>query len=285
MTSQMTLQDISRIYRSTLAGMYSDEEIRNIFYRVAERLLNYSKIDIHVRDRQPISEETVTRFADMLDRLKGWEPVQYVTGLTWFYGFPIEVDQNVLIPRQETEELVDWVLKETGDKPLTSLDIGTGSGCIAIALAGNRPSMQVSACDFSMAALELARKNASKNGLPIDFFRYDLLDGTTGLPGRYHRVVSNPPYVRESEKSTILRNVLDYEPDTALFVPDADPLLYYRQITLLCRKSLLDGGKLFFEINENLAREVVRLLESAGFFAIEVRKDLNGKERMVRAVK
>jgi release factor glutamine methyltransferase len=191
----------------------------------------------------------------------------------------------VLIPRPETEELVDWILREERGRASDILDIGTGSGCIAVSLAVNLPGAAVAACDISGDALTVARRNAQSNRANVSFFRLDMLDSRVALPDRYQVMVSNPPYVREQEKDFMRRNVLDFEPGIALFVPDNDPLCYYRNIALLGRKYLKEGGMLYLEINENFALETVRLLESAGFYGLEVRPDIRGKARMVQARK
>lgn len=285
MLSTYTLSDIVREYSSELGNIYPHNEIRNIGYLVSEHLLNYSKIDFHLKYQEPISAEMVEKFRHSLERLKHGEPVQYITGSTEFYGLPFRVDRRVLIPRPETEELVDWIIRENRDLPVRILDMGTGSGCIAVSLAVNLSGAGISACDVSVEALNLAVSNAEINRVPIRFFAFNLLDQTAVLPGKYEVIVSNPPYVREGERVYMSRNVLDYEPELALFVPDADPLLYCRSLALLGRKYLQDGGKLYLEINENFPAEVVRLLENAGFYGIEVRKDLNGKARMVRGRK
>jgi release factor glutamine methyltransferase len=285
MISPNTLSDIVREYRAELSDVYPDNEIRNIGYLVSEHLLNYSKIDFHLKEREPISTEIAEKFQQTLERLKNGEPVQYITGSTEFYGLPFRVDRRVLIPRPETEELVDWIIRENKDLPVRILDLGTGSGCIAVSLATKLTGARVSACDVSEDALNMAFTNAEINRASIRFFTRNLLDHTVILPEKYEVIVSNPPYVRQGERNLMRRNVLAFEPELALFVPDADPLLYYRNIALLGRKYLQDGGKLYLEINENYPAEIARLLEIAGFFGIEVRQDLNGKARMVRGRK
>jgi release factor glutamine methyltransferase len=285
MSPTYTLSDIVSEYRLELDNIYPHNEIRNIGYLVSEHLLNYSKIDFHLKYQEPISAEMVEKFRHSLERLKQGEPVQYITGGTEFYGLPFRVDRRVLIPRPETEELVEWIIRENRDLPVRILDIGTGSGCIAVSLAVNLSGAGISACDVSEEALNLAVSNAETNRASIRFFAFNLLDQMAVLPEKYEVIVSNPPYVREGERVHMSRNVLDYEPELALFVPDADPLLYCRSLALLGRKYLQDGGKLYLEINENFPAEVVRLLENAGFYGIEVRKDLNGKARMIRARK
>lgn len=285
MTQVQTLSEIINRYKTGLKALYPDNEIRNIADLVAGHLLNYSKIEIHLNHREPISAETAEKFDEALVRLKNWEPVQYVTGNTWFYELPFRVDRRVLIPRPETEELVEWIVRDNNGLPGTLLDIGTGSGCIAVALAKNLPAMQVSACDVSTEALEIAQFNADTNKAAVNFFHLDLLNGTISLPGKFSLIVSNPPYVRIREMQLMLPNVLDFEPGLALFAPEEDPLLFYRRIALLARKYLADGGKLYLEINEALSRETAQVLESAGMYGIMVKEDLNGKPRMMRAFK
>ena len=284
MTDPATLKQIVAKFKSELGKLYPDEEIRNICYLVAEQLLNYSKIDFHLKEEEPISDKVAEKFMKALGRLKNWEPVQYVTGQTTFMGLDFTVNSNVLIPRPETEELTDWIIRD--EKPgVHILDMGTGSGCIAVALAVNIPGAAVSACDVSEGALALARSNSEANGNRVGFFMYDLLQQDEPLPEKYHVMVSNPPYVRQQEAVLMRRNVIDYEPGIALFVPDEDPLLFYRQIALLARRFLYDGGRVYLEINEHYPYEVCRVLENAGLFGTTVRNDLNGRARMVKAYK
>lgn len=284
MTHVQTLSDIMTLYRTGLKELYPGDEIRNIMHLVAEHLLNYSKIDIHLKQGEPISAEIAEKFHSALVRLQNWEPVQYVTGTAWFYELPFRVDNRVLIPRPETEELVDWIIRDHNDRPGTVLDIGTGSGCIAVSLARHLPSLRVSACDVSPEALEVAGINTELNQAAVDLFHFDLLNGDT-LPGKFSLIVSNPPYVRPAERQHMRPNVVDHEPELALFVPEQDPLLFYRRIALLARKYMADGGKLYLEINEALSQETAHVLENAGLYGIQVKEDLNGKPRMIRAFK
>jgi len=285
MESTVVLSEIQSMFLSGLSGYYPDNEIRNIFYIASEHLLNYSKIDILLKSNEPISAENTKKFNQMLIRLRKWEPIQYITGFTEFYALTFRVDSRVLIPRPETEEFVQWIIHEETGSSLNLLDIGTGSGCIAVSLAVNLPEASVSAFDISAEALVVARMNAQINRADVNFFTRDVLDSNIALPGKYQVMVSNPPYVRKLEKALMRRNVLDFEPGIALFVPDKDALLYYRSIALLGLKYLKDGGALYLEINENYPHEMVRLLESTGFYGVEIRRDLNGKARMVRARK
>jgi release factor glutamine methyltransferase len=285
MNDTLTLADILKKFRQHLSACYPDDEIRSIFYLTTEYLLNYSKIDIHLKADKPILSDSVQQFENVLNRLIKWEPIQYITGMSEFYGLPIKVDRNVLIPRQETELLVRWVIENETGNSVNILDAGTGSGCIAVALAANLCDARISACDISAGALEIAGSNASLNDTVVNFFTFDILDSFAVLPEIYNIIISNPPYVTNSEKQHMLRNVLDFEPDIALFVSDSDPLLYYRNIALSGRNYLKDGGSIYFEINERYPHEVAGLLKDAGFYGIEIRRDLNGKPRMVRGRK
>jgi release factor glutamine methyltransferase len=281
MEPEFILSDIQNSFRSELSEHYPDEEIRNIFFLTADYVLNYSKIDTLLRSREPISPEAAKRFQQILARLIAWEPIQYIIGFTDFYGLPFKVDRRVLIPRPETEELADWIIKE--EKQARSiLDVGTGSGCLAIALALNKQGARVSACDISSGALALAQENAQLNKADVSFFETNILDPGALLPGKFDVMVSNPPYVREMEKVLMRHNVLDFEPGIALFVSDADPLLFYRNIAKLGSTYLNPGGAVYFEINEFFPHEVMKLLEEEGYQAVETRHDLNGRARMVR---
>jgi release factor glutamine methyltransferase len=216
--------------------------------------------------------------------LKKEKPIQYILGETEFYGLPFLVNENTLIPRPETEELVEWILESTKyeeqNTKLNVLDIGTGSGCIAISLAKNLPSAQVSAIDVSEKALATAHKNAKINKVDVNFILKNILE-TESLDEKYDVIVSNPPYVRNLEKEEIKPNVLEYEPHLALFVEDNDALLFYRKIAALAKKNLSENGKLYFEINQYLGKETVRLLEGMDFKNVILKKDVYGNDRMI----
>ncbi len=285
MESNIALSALQKKFTMSLSDYYPETEIRSIFQLACEQLLSYSKIDILLRAHEPISAENIEEFDKILRRLLCWEPIQYILKNATFFGKPFYVDQNVLIPRQETEELVDWILKsEKGPSPHI-LDLGCGSGVIAISLAMHMNSAMVSACDISSGALAITENNARQLNASLQLFPFDILDDDAILPQKYHIMVSNPPYVREKEKYLMSRNVLDFEPALALFVPDHDPLLYYKRIAILARKFLHDNGSLYFEINEFMAGELMKVLQQTGFFSIQVRTDLNGKNRMIRAIK
>jgi release factor glutamine methyltransferase len=259
-----------------------DSEIESFFFILTEFMHNLKRIDVLLHPEFEVSETDLEKWKTIISELKTEKPIQYITGEAWFYGLRFEVNENTLIPRPETEELVEWIvdgLKVKG-KGQRVLDIGTGSGCIPIALKKEIPNAQVSAIDISEKALEMARKNAFDNQVEVNFVHQNILE-TESLDEKYDVIVSNPPYVRNLEKQEIKRNVLDYEPHLALFVADSDALLFYRKIAQLALKSLAPNGKLFFEINQYLGKETVELLEYLGFNNIELRKDFVGNDRMI----
>jgi release factor glutamine methyltransferase len=230
-------------------------------------------------------EEELALWNSILEQLKLEIPIQYLLGSTSFYGLDFEVNENVLIPRPETEELVEWIIKGNpkieGFKDLKILDIGTGSGCIAISLAKNMPNAKVYAIDISEKALATAKKNALLHKVDVTFITQNILE-TEDLKQQFDIIVSNPPYVRNLEKQEIKKNVLDNEPHLALFVEDNDALLFYKKIATLAQKNLLENGQLFFEINQYLGKETITLLEKMNFKNIELRKDIYGNDRMIR---
>jgi release factor glutamine methyltransferase len=238
------------------------------------------------------------RWESVLAELKKEKPIQYILGETEFYGLPFLVNENTLIPRPETEELVEWIIKSTNYEILSTklriLDIGTGSGCIAISLAKNITNAEVSAIDISEKALATAKKNAEINKVEVSFINIDILKindlaelptSNFQLPTQFDIIVSNPPYVRNLEKAEIKPNVLEYEPHLALFVEDTDALLFYRKIADLAKENLSENGMLFFEINQYLGKETVELLENLGFKNIELKKDIYGNDRMIRSTR
>ena len=278
-TLDLTLKELKNNFTSSLSSLYPSEEIQSFFNIFSEKYLNISRIEIALNPERVISEEVSEKYQKALLRLKNHEPVQYIIGETEFFGLPFKVNKHTLIPRPETEELVDWILSEKTIN--TILDIGTGSGCIAISLAKDLPDSKISALDISDEALKIAHENAEMNKVEVDFFQTDILNTKT-LPKKYDVIVSNPPYVRELEKKQMQQNVLKYEPNSALYVNDNDPLLFYRVISQLAKKHLQPNGKLFFEINEYLADKLVQLLRREGFQNIQVKKDIFGKDRMIK---
>jgi release factor glutamine methyltransferase len=233
-----------------------------------------------------LSDHEIQDWNQILDGLIDFTPIQYLLGRTEFYGLEFQVNGNTLIPRPETEELVQWILfdceRAQRTQPLRILDIGTGSGCIAIALAKNLPDAMVSAIDVSPEALEVAARNAVFNGVKVQFLQQDILE-TTDLATQYDIIVSNPPYVRELEKQEIKPNVLEHEPHLALFVADDDALVFHKKITQLALKHLAQDGKLYFEINQYLGTEMVELLKNLDFKSLNLRKDIYGNDRVLKA--
>lgn len=270
-------------FKLQLSGVYPSEEIQSFFNMITEKYLGFSRIEVALHPQKEISAKQEKKIQKILLRLKDHEPIQYILGETEFYGFPFKVNKHTLIPRPETEELVKWIVETSkcDTENLDILDIGTGSGCIAIALAKNLPNSNVSAMDISESALKVAEQNADLNKVAITFFKGDILE-MIALPNKYDIIVSNPPYVREKEKEFMHKNILKHEPFLALFVADNDPLLFYKAISLLAKNQLKPDGALFFEINEYLADEMFQLLAQAGFRNIVVKKDIFGKDRMIK---
>jgi len=267
-----------------LSSIYDAGEAESFFYLILEEKQKLRRIDLALNPELTFSDEEIEIWNSILEQLKQEIPVQYLLGKTSFYGLDFEVNENVLIPRPETEELVDWIIQSTEVRvtKLKILDIGTGSGCIAISLAKNFPNAEVFAIDVSDKALATAQKNAEINEVNVTFLEKNILE-TDDLEQQFDIIVSNPPYVRELEKQEIKKNVLDNEPHLALFVDDNDALVFYRKIAQLAIKNLSPNGQLFFEINQYLGKEMIELLENMGFKNIELRKDIYGNNRMIKA--
>ncbi|RKS15036.1 peptide chain release factor N(5)-glutamine methyltransferase [Flavobacterium sp. 120] len=271
-----------------LTPIYDAGEAESFFYLILQEKHQLKRIDLALHPDLVFSEAEIVVWDSILEQLKLEIPVQYLLGKTSFYGLDFEVNENVLIPRPETEELVEWILSNNliiqKSNPETSglkiLDIGTGSGCIAISLAKNIPNAQVFAIDVSEKALATAKKNAEHNAVEVTFINQNILE-TEDLRQQFDIIVSNPPYVRNLEKEEIKKNVLDNEPHLALFVEDNDALIFYKKIAELARKNLSENGQLYFEINQYLGKETVDLLEKMNFKNIELRKDIYGNDRMI----
>ena len=271
--------------REALRGIYPDSEALSLAKMLLVEAFGFSTLELYGGKDKEISGKRRDVLDKMLSRLQKNEPIQYVLGKETFCGLDFEVDSDVLIPRPETRELVEWIVADRKlDASCRILDIGTGSGCISISLAKFLSGAEVEAWDISEGALEVARRNAVRNAVEVLFRQQDVL---YALPGetRYDVIVSNPPYITEKEKLDMDANVLDWEPFTALFVPDADPLLFYRKIAELGLSMLNIGGALYFEINRAYGQETVRMLEGLSYKQIELRKDEWGNDRMVKACK
>ncbi len=280
----MIIQDSINLIKKELKTIYPLQEIESFIQLIFDHLLNISGIQLYQKQKETVNEETIRKIERYIAALKSETPIQYILGETEFYGLPFNIDSSVLIPRPETEELVQWIISDYKDKETKILDIGTGSGCIAIALEKNLPASKVFAIDVSKAALQLAKSNAERNNAVIDFIEADILsDKHFYKGGKLDVIVSNPPYVTEKEKANMSDNVLKHEPHLALFVKDNDALLFYREICLFAKENLESGGNLYFEINEQYGEQVFNLLHSNGFRNIILRKDIEGKDRMIKA--
>jgi release factor glutamine methyltransferase len=280
----MKIKEYRTLFIQELTPIYDAGEAESFFYLILEEKNQLKRIDLALRPELDFLEEEIVVWNSILEQLKKEIPVQYLLEKTSFYGLDFEVNENVLIPRSETEELVDWIIKSNSKieklKDLKILDIGTGSGCIAISLAKNIPNSQVYAIDVSQKALATAKKNAEINKVNVTFINQNILE-TEDLTQQFDIIVSNPPYVRNLEKEEIKKNVLDNEPHLALFVEDNDALIFYRKIADLAKKNLSENGQLFFEINQYLGKEMIDLLEKMNFKNIELRKDIYGNDRMI----
>lgn len=279
-----TLQQITSTYKNRLQSIYDENEIRNFVTILALYELGYTKIDCMMNASNELNKSDADFFKHSLEKLEQNIPIQQITGETEFYGLPFKVSKDVLIPRPETEELVEWILKDNTNKHINILDIGTGSGCIPITLKQHLPDAKVTSWDISENALEIANHNAMINNTEVAFEHQDVLKFDGALPNQLDIVVSNPPYIRELEKEWMHDNVLDHEPHLALFVSDSDPLIFYRKIAQLAKANLKSGGALYFEINEALGKEMIDLLNNLGFNNVELRKDLFGKDRMLKGI-
>jgi release factor glutamine methyltransferase len=277
------MQTALEYIHSELQGLYPLTEIRSFGLLILEKLSGLSRTDILLNKNTIFSTEQRQELASIIQKLKKNVPIQYILGETEFYGLTFRVDNTVLIPRPETEELVDWIIAEhKGIEDLRILDIGTGSGCIAIALQSSLQRATVDAFDISEEALATAKTNAMLNKQSIQFSKIDILHPPT-IDKKWDIIVSNPPYITEQEKAEIMPNVLNHEPHLALFVPDDHPLLFYKEITLFARDHLHPKGKLYFEVHRDFGIQCVELLKTLGWSDIELRRDISGNDRMVRA--
>ncbi|MEG1581279.1 MAG: peptide chain release factor N(5)-glutamine methyltransferase [Bacteroidaceae bacterium] len=272
----------------TLSTVYPPNEAKAIARIVVEDYLEISMLDLYAGKVNQICGEKQQELHKMLERLRKKEPVQYVVGKALFMGYAFDVTPAVLIPRPETEELVNWVTSDVqqndAKEPVRLVDIGTGSGCIAILLAKRLRQANVTGWDLSDAALSVAKANAKRLKVDVAFEQRDVLQPVPELPLKYNVIVSNPPYICQCERQSMERNVTDYEPSLALFVADDDPLVFYRAIAQLGQKALAPNGTIYFEINERFGNETAALLKQEGYHAIELRKDSFGRHRMLKAI-
>ncbi|WPU91943.1 peptide chain release factor N(5)-glutamine methyltransferase [Mucilaginibacter sabulilitoris] len=300
----ITIKDVFEDYK-LLNKVYEANEVEAITLLAISEISNLSKAYIKAFPEKELNNDQALKLKDTLNRLQTGEPIQYILGRTEFYGLPFLVNSSVLIPRPETEELVEWILYSLGERQKEDerqkakgerfgkqaenniLDIGTGSGCIAISLKKNLPGARVSAIDISESALQTAKANAELNEVDVNFINVDILDPQLKTQNSklsiYNIIVSNPPYVTLDDKKQMHSNVTDFEPHTALFVPEHDPLVFYKAITDFALLNLVPGGLLFFEINENFGNETMEMLNTRGFRDVMVRKDMSGRDRMIKA--
>lgn len=288
----MNINKFRDYFNKTLKKLYPTSEIDTFLFLLLEEYLNFKRIDVVLKSNFEISPEDLTLLKSSTKLLEQEVPIQYILGKTEFYGFPFILNEHVLIPRPETEELVTSVLSKISklerlhpiekEKKLKILDIGTGSGCIPISLKRSLPFAEITAIDIANEALIIAQKNASLNKVNINFIQQNILK-TTGLDDIYDIIISNPPYVRVSEKIEIKNNVLKNEPHLALFVKDNNPLIFYSKIAELAKSHLTKNGTLFFEINQYLGKETVELIKLKGFNKIQLKKDIFGHDRIIIA--
>lgn len=277
----MKLKDLKKDFITKLAITYPNEEILSFFKILCEEYLNMSPTEILLAGEELINKKQIDMFSKAIIKLLNEEPIQYILETTSFYGLEFICSPSALIPRPETEELVDWIVKSETNE-IKILDIGTGTGCISVSLA-NRNGFVVDALDVSSSALELAKQNAKKNEVDINFIEADIFEYISNK--QYDLIVSNPPYIRNLEKKKMQNNVLNFEPRLSLFVEDDDPLVFYNSILQFANSNLYEKGSVYFEINENFSREMESLLYSYGFTEVELKKDSFGKNRFIRGLK
>ncbi|MEA1897849.1 MAG: peptide chain release factor N(5)-glutamine methyltransferase [Bacteroidota bacterium] len=282
----MTLKDLNNNLYLELSKVYSENETKSLVYQIFAHVLNFSRFQLSLNSSKQVKLKDEIKIKNIVHDLKEYKPIQYILGCTEFYNCKLEVSNHVLIPRPESEELIAWILKyKTWDHP-NILDMGTGSGCLAIALSKHINKSVTTGLDISPEALETARQNAELNNVRINFLQHDILTEIESLePGNFHLIVSNPPYVRESEKTHMQANVINWEPALALFVPDSDPLIFYKKIISSSYSLLAPGGYLFLEINENFPDEIRQLYLGNDFTDVEIAKDLSGRYRMAKGKK
>jgi release factor glutamine methyltransferase len=276
------LKELTAIWNNNLKELYSEREARNILLLVLEDAFGFKRSALLVSSEIEFSEAQIAELEQISNRLKTGEPLQYIIGFTYFDDLKIQVAPGVLIPRPETEELLAWILETVDEHKKRKVeDWCTGSGCIALALKNRKPEFTVKGYDISSEALEIAKLNAKELNLEVEFLADNALEPTNKQ--LVDIIISNPPYIPRKEKEAMHQNVTEYEPDLALFVPNEDPLLFYRAIAQYASETLSDKGYLFFELHENFAHETKKMVEDLGFEAVEIRKDLQGKNRMLKA--
>lgn len=281
---QPEVKRIAQIIYDELSGYYTQSEVSALTRIIATEMLGVAQMTYFLKDDVTLKAEQEAMLFNAIERLKKQEPIQYIQGYSDFCGLRFKVTPATLIPRPETSELVEWIASEHSGKIVNILDIGTGSGCIAISLAHKLPKSNVTAWDISTTALAVAAENSRNNSTEVTFERVDILSYEP-KSAQFDIIVSNPPYIKENEKSAMHNNVLDWEPHTALFVPDSDPLLFYRTIAEKGLQMLAPNGTLYFEINRAHGAEATKMLADYGYTNIELRKDFADNDRMIKATR
>jgi len=274
------VSDILPYFLNELSDLYPENELKSIMYISINSHLGLTKSGTILQSERILKDEEILVLKNIVDRLQNMEPIQYILSETKFFGLSFHTKKGILIPRPETEELVDWIIKDNKNSEKRYLDIGTGSGCIIISLAKNLKGT-FDAIDVSKESIRVSEKNILINKVNVNLKQTDILHSE--LEGEWDIIVSNPPYVLNSEKELMNKNILNWEPDLALFVEDKNPLIFYKEIAKKASTVLRKNGFLYFEINENFGKETIKLLEEIGFVNIELKKDVNGKDRMVKA--
>ncbi len=277
-----TIEEGIKYFKNELAESYDDKELQQIIDITFCYYLNLTKVDLLIDKAKSISESQKQKILGVIEELKNHKPLAYILGEWEFYGLPFKVNKHTLIPRPETEELVELILKENKEGG-SIIDIGTGTGCIPIALKTNNSKYNVFAVDISEEAIKIAKENALLNNVIVDFSVYDIIKNRNNeLTNKFDTIVSNPPYIPQKEKTLMSKNVLDFEPELALFVDNEEPLIFYEAIADFAQLNLADNGKLYFEINENYGDEVCDMLKNKAFKNINIVKDINDKDRIVK---
>lgn len=281
------IQTFKAYFFERLNHIYGEGEVNQLFNLTFFYFKGWDKISLRLNERELLSESELLQLNAVVKRLVNFEPIQHIFGETNFYGLDFKVSKDVLIPRQETEELVDLILSKCKNQHVHILDIGTGSGCIPISLAKSSSSIKVSAIDVSKEALVIAKENANMHQIKLNLYECDILQANdlSIIEEKVDVIVSNPPYITMDEKKLMHKNVLDFDPHLALFVENETPLVFYEKITQLAEKTLNEGGELYFEINEHFGIETVNLVSQFNFQNVELIKDINGKDRIVSAIK
>ncbi|MFN8239676.1 MAG: peptide chain release factor N(5)-glutamine methyltransferase [Bacteroidales bacterium] len=279
----LTIKELKKFIKEELASLYPSDEAESIATIAIEHATGLDRLRQLTMSESVVEPAKKTTLESILTELKTGKPVQYVTGETWFHGCWIKVNSSTLVPRPETEELARMVIEENAGRSIALADLGTGSGCIAVSLAKYMPLAKIYGTDISENALETAKENARLNDVQVTFIKADILGKEVNSIPPLDVIVSNPPYVRDSEKALMSKNVLEFEPHLALFVPDEDPLVFYRAIAESARTLLRKGGKLYMEVNESLGNETAALVSMNGFVRTQILRDINGKDRFIKA--